>query len=352
MKKAVLSLLLAFFLCVTAFYITSRADFGDFGGDSDYGGWDSGNSDDWDWDWGTDDNDYDYGGWNSAGSYHSSYTSDYEVSDTTKMILGAVFLALLVGGAAFGIVKLVKGIGNLAGKMRTKNMPQQPPQQQQRQKKQWQPAQRRPGGTPLPRGATPTGSAELKPIADFRKVDPGFSPESLKEQLSNRYVQFQNAWQDKDLSILRPYLTDTLYAQMDRQLENNYRKTHQTNRVERIAVLDVRLMGWKQSAGEDQIIARLKTRIVDYVVDDATGNVVRGSNTVEKFMEYEWTLTRAAGVITGETDGLTVHNCPNCGAVLNINQTARCEYCGSVVTVQAHDWAVSNIKGLSQRTGR
>ena len=38
---------------------------------------------------------------------------------------------------------------------------------------------------------------------------------------------------------------------------------------------------------------------------------------------------------------------PDCGT---INRTAKCPYCDSIVTVEAHDWAVSNIKGLSQRT--
>ena len=67
-------------------------------------------------------------------------------------------------------------------------------------------------------------------------------------------------------------------------------------------------------------------------------------------MEYEWTLTRKRGIRTGVNDGIRVQNCPNCGAAININRTAKCPYCDSIITVEAHDWAVSNIKGLSQRT--
>ena len=43
-------------------------------------------------------------------------------------------------------------------------------------------------------------------------------------------------------------------------------------------------------------------------------------------------------------------NCPACGAPLDINATAKCPYCGSVVTVQQEEWALSSIKGLYQRT--
>ena len=357
MKKAICSLLIALFLCASVFTVTGRADFGDFGGDSDYGGgwdsgWDSGDSG-WDWDDDDDDydydydndNDYDYGGWNSGGYTSSSGSSDYEFSNTTKMVFGAVFLIVLILVFVLIVKKIV---GLFRGKGKSKNSILYP----QRQKKVWPVAQRRPGDAPVRSGGVPTGASALRPIADYKKLDPGFSPEAFREQLSNRYVQFQNAWQAKDLSPLRPYLTDALYAQMDRQLENNYRRTRQTNRVERIAVLGVTLTGWSTDGREDRIVARLRTRIVDYVTDDGTGQIVRGSATAEKFMEYEWTLTRASGVVTGQTDGLTVHNCPNCGATLNINQTARCEFCGSIVTVKAHEWAVSNIKGISQRTGK
>ena len=144
-------------------------------------------------------------------------------------------------------------------------------------------------------------------------------------------------------------MTDEFFGRMDRQLDA-YRRNGQTNMIERISVLGVTVTGWSQQNGEDFMIARVKTRIVDYVINDKTGAVVRGSQTAEKFMEYEWTLSRKHGVKTGNGEGMTVHNCPNCGAVLNINQTAKCEYCGSIITVDSSDWVVTGIKGLSQRT--
>ena len=77
---------------------------------------------------------------------------------------------------------------------------------------------------------------------------------------------------------------------------------------------------------------------------------MRGSNTAEKFMEYEWTLARSTGRTTGTAAGTQVQNCPNCGAPININNTAKCEYCGCILTTDSFDWVVTGIKGLSQRT--
>ena len=304
MKKKIISIICV--LCLLfALSLNSFADFGDYAGDSDFGdSFDSYDYDDYDYD----DDDDDYGGVYvvNGGSSHSGSDSP---------LAGAIIIAVIIAIIVFSKVKNKKN-----GK--TGN---------------------------LPAGATPTAVQALNPIESFKNEDPDFSEAELTQKISNLYVKFQNAWQAKDLEPLRPYLTDSFYAMADRQLDA-YRKNRQTNMVERIAVLGVTLSGWKTQGEDDVMVARLRTRIVDYVIDDKTRNVVRGSNTAEKFMEYEWLLTRKHGVKTGVNSGMTVQNCPNCGAPVNINKTAKCEYCDCIITVDSTDWAVSEIKGISQRT--
>ena len=279
-----------------------RADFGDFSGDSDFGdsgGWDSG-GDSWD-----------SGGWDSdsGGSYSGGGYSDD--GDTCGILFSIIIIAAFILLIVYFSPSNQKSLEQMANPS--------------------------------------TPARKLRPVNEYLSVDPSFSEEQFRDKVSNLYVQFQNAWQKKDLSSLRPYLTDTYFAQMDNQL-NRYRQNRQTNMVERIAVLSTNLLGWTQDAGFDEMVVRLETRIVDYVVDDATGNIVRGSRTAEKFMTYEWTLIRKNGVVTSRSTGMTSHVCPYCGANVNINQSALCEYCGSVLTTDEFDWAVSNIKALAQRT--
>ena len=202
---------------------------------------------------------------------------------------------------------------------------------------------------PVAPGAAATDPSTLRPMSDYLTLDPTFSEAEMQEKLRNLYVQFQEAWHNKDLTPLRPYLSDAYYAQSDRQLDS-YRRNNQTSYIERISVLGTELKGFKQESGNDVIIARLQTRITNYVLDDRTGELVRGSKTAEKFMDYEWELIRTSGRTTAGSTGTVVQNCPNCGAVININRTAQCEFCGSIVTVDSFDWVVNGIKGISQRT--
>lgn len=192
-------------------------------------------------------------------------------------------------------------------------------------------------------------SPSLKPMSEYKTFDPDFDESAFKEKISNLYVQFQNAWQAKNLETLRPYLTDIAFAQYDRQLDR-YISAGTTNKIEKIAILSVDLKGWRQDNGKDEIVARVKTRIVDYVVDDKTGKIIEGSDKVDKFMEYEWSLIRTTGVATITKDGTTHQRCPNCGGAININETTKCSYCRRIVSIDKFNWLVSTIKGISQRT--
>ena len=309
-----LCVLLSCVLVIGAFSMAAHADFGDYGGDSDFGGgFDSGGDyDSGGFDFGDDDDNdnYFYGGSDSgSGGDSSGGQSDGSIIGT---LLFVGILALIV----FMIIRKKKG-----------------------------------GSGPIMPGATATDPSTLRPMPDYLALDPSFSEAEFREKLSNMYVQFQNAWQAKDMEPLRPYLTDAFYNKCDRQLDG-YRKNHQTNRIERISVLGVDLVGWKQEAGFDVMIARLNTRIVDYVVDDASGNIVRGSNTAEKFMTYEWDLMRTSGLTTASAaaGSTTAQSCPHCGATIDINRSAKCPFCDSILTTDTFDWAVNEIKGLSQRT--
>lgn len=316
-KQSILKYLTVILILLFSLTLTAHADFGDYGGDADYGYDyndsynDYGNEDYDDYD---DYEDDDYDDNHKGGGIVVHDNSDSGGGNSGMGLIIVIVLIVLIFG-----IPIIK---SLLGKNKK---------------------------TIVAPGALPTDVSTLKTINEYNTLDPNFSETDFCEEISNMYIKFQNAWQSKRLDDVRPYLSDSFYAQLDRQLDT-YRKNKQTNRIERISVLGVELLGWKQESGNDIIIARLQTRIVDYVVDDATGNVIKGSNTAEKFMTYEWNIIRTSGRLTGQKNGENASSCPNCGAPLNLNKSAKCEYCGSIIETDNFDWVLSGIKGLSQRT--
>ena len=198
-------------------------------------------------------------------------------------------------------------------------------------------------------GAARTPDSKLTPLSEYARLDPDFSAADLREKLSNVYVQMQNGCTERNIEAIRPWFTDALYQQFDRQIKALI-ANKQINHVDRIAVLDVDLRGFFQEGGEDHLVAELKTRITDYTVNEETGALVSGSKTAEKFMTYEWDLSRPTGTLTEKAEATTERHCPNCGAPLSVNESAKCPYCDAVFSFKDHDWTIYAVKGIAQRT--
>lgn len=324
MKKK-LFLLTALVVCLALLvYATGvSADFGGFSGDSDYGGGS-------DFGGGWFDSDSDYGG-----SFFDFGDSDFSgLSCTGLGCLGASCFGMPVGLIVFIILVILVII---AIRNRNKNG-------------EGGGTVASSGGAPVQTSVQRTPDSELKSMSDYiASVDPGFSVSDMQTKLSNLYVQLQDNWCAKDISPLRPYLTDELYNQSERQLDQ-IRKANQTPHIVRIAVLGVNVRGWFNRDGMDHLIVELNTRITTYTTDDASGNIVRGDMNAEKFMTYEWDVARTEGQKTGEAKPMQAINCPNCGAPITINKSAKCPYCETVITLDEHDWVLYSIKGLVQRT--
>ncbi len=297
-KLRILAALCAALLLVAVIPLTrARADFGDYSGDSDYGDSDYGGSDTY---------------WDDSDSSRS-YSSDGE-SSPGEMAAGIIIFVILV---IFFFIGKKKGTAA--------------------------------GGTRSGPQAAGVARSALQPIASYSSLDPAFSPSATEAKIANLYIQMQNCWQARDISPLRPYLSNMFFEQADRQL-GAHRSAKRTNYVKNPTVLGVTLLGWRQEGGLDLLYAEVRARIIDYTLDDATGRLLSGSMTAEKFMTYEWELVRPSGQTTRAPGEMTTISCPHCGAPVNINQSAKCEYCGSVLTVDRYDFVLNRISATRQET--
>ncbi|MEN6339131.1 MAG: TIM44-like domain-containing protein, partial [Clostridiaceae bacterium] len=313
MKKRTKQLLAALIvvLCCLMLGAYSLADAGNFSGGSDWGG--GGGSSDWgssSSDWGSSDSS---SSWGSGSTYYSDGTSDS--SGSGGCLGGNLFTIAIVVIVVIVILRYRKSGQSGNGSQ------------------VYQAAQETPG----------------LPIETLKQKDPNFNEQAFLEKIGNWYIQMQNAWEAKKWEPMRAIMTDALFSQMERQLESLI-QAGQTNHVERIAVLDSRIVKYAVEGDNDVLVVRISTRICDYTTNDKTGQVVSGSQTRELFMTYDWKLIRQKDQVTPEQEGMTHISCSNCGAPLEINHSGQCPYCGTVVTLKDHDWALSLIKGISQKT--
>ncbi len=128
----------------------------------------------------------------------------------------------------------------------------------------------------------------------IRQMDQHFDEARFGEACMDAFFKIQGAWANRDMSSVRDLLTDEMCRNLQGDAEKLQREKR-INKLDNIAVRSTDISEAWQESGKDYITVRFYANLLDYTVDEATGQVVGGSKTDPvKFEEY-WTFTRPAG---------------------------------------------------------
>jgi predicted lipid-binding transport protein (Tim44 family) len=99
---------------------------------------------------------------------------------------------------------------------------------------------------------------------------------------------------NRDVDAVENLLTIEMQNEFRREF-HRMKTEGRINRLENIAVRGVEITEAWQESGQDYLTVRYRANLLDYTVDERTGQVVEGSKTDPvKFEEY-WTWTRPVG---------------------------------------------------------
>lgn len=127
-----------------------------------------------------------------------------------------------------------------------------------------------------------------------RQMDSGFDEARFQDLCMDAFFKVQGAWANRDMSTVKNFLTEEMHRLLQEDAER-LKADHQINRLENIAVRSVDLTEAWQESGQDFITVRIYANLLDYTVDETSGQVLSGSKTDPvKFEEY-WTFTRQVG---------------------------------------------------------
>ena len=191
---------------------------------------------------------------------------------------------LLIGGGIFLLFRMMRSrqavpvpaSGQGAGQTPWQSQPQPQPQMYQAQ-------------------TLDTGPSDLeRGVSHIRQLDSGFDPARFGDTASDIFFRVQAAWMARDMSqasaSITPEMTDMLQKDCDR-----LRGQGRINRLDNIAVRSVAVTEAWQENGQDYVTVHFLASLLDYTVDERSGQVVEGSRTEPvKFEEY-WTFVRPVG---------------------------------------------------------
>ncbi len=141
----------------------------------------------------------------------------------------------------------------------------------------------------------PAGISDLeRGIAHIQQMDPAFDVAAVAQLGRETFTSVQSAVMANNMAPVAGRLTSRMYTELQNQCDR-LRATRQTNRLERIDVQRADVTEAWQESGQDYVTVYLEGTLLDYTVEDSSGRVVAGSNTVtEPFREF-WTFARPVG---------------------------------------------------------
>lgn len=159
------------------------------------------------------------------------------------------------------------------------------------------------------------GFFEVNTIKDR---DPDFSESMFREKAVNLFIRLYNCESKKDIEGVSPYIERDFFEKYSSFF-------HRKESNERVAVLDANVKGRYEKDDYDHIIIDMKVRAGD------------------SFDDLEFDFCRCVGLKTIPQSKFNAQNCPHCGAPVNINRTARCEYCDSILDTDNFNWKVFSL---------
>ena len=141
---------------------------------------------------------------------------------------------------------------------------------------------------------TPNTNEVARGLEEIRRSDPSFDTEKFLETVEDLFFHIQAAWMNRSLDEVKNMMTMEMRDYFSGEFER-MKQQHIVNRLENIAVRKVEPAEVWQESGKDFITVLFTANLLDYTVNDSTGEVIDGDklNPV-KFQEF-WTFSRGVG---------------------------------------------------------
>ena len=140
-------------------------------------------------------------------------------------------------------------------------------------------------------------------VSQLQQYDRNFDPAYFTEVASDVFFQVQAGWMRRDLDSYRHLLGEDLAREYGEHFAEMRSKGH-INKLESIAVRGVEIVQAGSDGREDFVTVRFSANLLDYTVDDKTGELISGSMTVPvKFLE-DWTWARPTGTLNWKLEGI------------------------------------------------
>lgn len=167
---------------------------------------------------------------------------------------------------------------------------------------------------------------------------PGYTLNSLKKELFDKFIDIQMAWMNFDYDMLRKLCTDELYNSYLAQLEVLKAKNGK-NIMEYFENVASKITSIHEENGLITIQVFMAVSFYDYVINTTTNSVTRGNKNRKILNNYQMTF-----VISPSS---SIDKCPSCGAPIKEGSSTTCAYCDSTIVKKSNDFVLSKKTNIN-----
>ncbi|MDA3970994.1 MAG: Tim44 domain-containing protein [Desulfobulbaceae bacterium] len=209
-----------------------------------------------------------------------------------SMLFGSMFGGAGMGGSGIGLLQILifGGLFFFIFKKINPGVKRRDPAGQQSVYGQYD----APVETPLEQG-----------IAELRQSDPDFDPKYFSEVAQDVFFKVQAGWMRRDISSYKHLLGDTLIREYEDQFATMIKEGH-LNKLENVAVRKADVVEAGVDGGDEFVLVNFEANLLDYTVDETSGDVVKGSMTEPVKFNENWTWARAIGASNWKLEGIEV----------------------------------------------
>jgi predicted lipid-binding transport protein (Tim44 family) len=140
-------------------------------------------------------------------------------------------------------------------------------------------------------------------IRQIKQTDRHFDPAHFTEVASDVFFQVQAGWMRRDLNSYQHLLGEQLAQEYEKHFAEMRSNGH-INKLESIAVRGIEIIRAGSDGLEDLVTVLVTANLLDYTVDDKSGELISGSMTSPVKFKEEWTWARTSGTENWKLEGI------------------------------------------------
>ncbi len=156
---------------------------------------------------------------------------------------------------------------------------------------------------PPPPPSEPVQSTLEEGLDLLRIADPDFDVDYFMEVASDVFFKVQAGWMRRDISSYRHLLGEQLASEYEKQFAEMEAKG-EINKLENISIRNVKMVAAGSESGEDFVTVLFTANLLDYTVNDKSGDLISGSMTEPVKFAEEWSWARPLGTQEWKLEGI------------------------------------------------